>query len=71
MLPSTTSYMFEMIRTELTDAVGHDYVDVRMADRFAHSVDYYWIPEMWHDRNMPCPQADIIVHPGAARLRWT
>ncbi len=66
MLPSTSNYMFEMIRSELTDAVGKEYVDVREADRFAHSVDYYWIPEMWHDRNMPNPQADLIVHPGTA-----
>ena len=66
MLPSTSNYMFEMIRSELADAVGAAYVDVREADRFAHSVDYYWIPEMWHDRNMPNPQADFIVHPGTA-----
>ena len=38
------SYMFEMIRTELTDVVGDEYVDVKFADKFGHSIDYYWIP---------------------------
>ncbi len=61
----TDSYMFEMIRTELTDAVGDANVDVKFADKFGHSIDYYWIPEMWHDRGKPCPQADFIVHPGS------
>ena len=58
------SYMFEMIRTELTDAVGDANVDVKFADKFGHSIDYYWIPEMWHDRGKECPKADFIVHPG-------
>ena len=49
------SYMFEMIRTELTDAVGEANVDVKFADKFGHSIDYYWIPEMWHDRGRECP----------------
>ena len=61
----TDSYMFEMIRTELADAVGDANVDVRFADKFGHSIDYYWIPEMWHDRGRPCPQADFIIHPGS------
>ena len=57
------SYMFEMIRTELTDVVGEDYVDVKFADKFGHSIDYYWIPEMWHDRGKECPKPDFVVHP--------
>ena len=60
------SYMFEMIRTELTDVVGEDYVDVKFADKFghsSHSIDYYWIPEMWHDRGRECPKPDFVVHP--------
>ena len=39
------SYMYEMIRTELTDAVGEANVDVKFADKFGHSIDYYWIPD--------------------------
>ena len=59
------SYMYEMIRTELTDAVGDANVDVKFADKFGHSIDYYWIPEMWHDRGKKCPQPDFVVHPGS------
>ena len=59
------SYMYEMIRTELTDAVGEANVDVKFADKFGHSIDYYWIPEMWHDRGRKCPQPDFVVHPGS------
>ena len=60
------NYMYEMVRTELTDAVGEDYVNANESDRFGHSVDYYWIPEMWHDRGMPTKKPDFVVHPGSA-----
>ena len=33
------SYMFEMIRTELTDAVGDANVDVKFADKCGLSSD--------------------------------
>ena len=52
-----------MIRTELIDVLGEEYVGVRSADRFGHSVDYYWIPEMWHDRGMETPKPDFVCHP--------
>ena len=48
------SYMFEMIRTELTDAVGDANVDVKFADKFGHSIDYYWIPDMGTCRPVRC-----------------
>jgi len=60
------SYMYEMIRSELTDILGEDYVVTRDADRFGHSVDYYWVPEMWHDRGMETPKPDFILYPGSA-----
>ena len=60
------NYLYEMVRTELADAVGEDYVNVNEADKFGHSVDYYWIPEMWHDRGMPTKKPDFVVHPGSA-----
>ena len=66
MLVSKDSYMYEMIRTELTDIVGDDNVCTRDADKFGHSIDYYWIPEMWHDRGMETPKPDFIIHPGSA-----
>ena len=50
MFVSKDSYMFEMIRTELADAVGADFVSTGDSDKFGHSIDYYWIPEMWHVR---------------------
>ena len=65
MLTAHDSYMYEMIRTELTDILGEKYVCTRDADRFGHSIDYYWIPEMWHDRGMPTPKPDFVVHPGS------
>ena len=52
MLVKENSYMYEMIRTELTDILGDNFVGVNDAELFGHSVDYYWIPEMWHDRGM-------------------
>ncbi len=66
MLPSQDNYLYDMIRTELTDIVGDDYVSTRYADKLGHSIDYYWIPEMWHDRGMETPKADFIVYPGSS-----
>ena len=64
---STEDYMFQMIRTELIDIVGKEYVNTRYADKFAHSIDYYWIPEMWYDRGKELKQADFVVYPGSAK----
>jgi alkyldihydroxyacetonephosphate synthase len=63
---TTSNYVFAMIRSELIDAVGADYVSVSAADRLAHSIDYYWIPEMWHDRGRENPKPEFVVHPGSA-----
>ena len=60
------NYMFEMIRTELADAVGSEYVNTGDSDKFGHSIDYYWIPEMWHDRGKETKKPDFVVHPGSA-----
>ncbi len=66
MLVSSGNYMYEMIRSELTDAVGEGFVVTSNSDKLGHSVDYYWIPEMWHSRGLNNPTADFIVHPGSA-----
>ena len=66
MLPGKNSYMYEMIHTELLDVLGKEFVGVRDVDRFGHSVDYYWIPEMWHDRGMETPKPDFVCHPSTA-----
>lgn len=60
------SYPQSMLLSELVDAVGREYVSRNEADRLGHSIDYYWIPEMWHDRGVDNPKADFIVHPGSA-----
>ena len=56
MFPGNNNYMYEMIRTELIDILGEENVGVSDADRFGHSVDYYWVPEMWHDRGWKLPK---------------
>ena len=42
------NYMFEMIRTELADAVGSEYVNTGDSDKFGHSIDYYWTVSYTH-----------------------
>lgn len=60
------NYLLSMIRSELADAVGADHVSSNTADQLGHSIDYYWIPEMWHDRGRDNPKPEFIVHPGSA-----
>ena len=61
------SYMFDMILFELQDIVGKDNVSTKHSDREVYSIDYFWVPEMYHDRqkgrNIIRPAADFIVHP--------
>jgi alkyldihydroxyacetonephosphate synthase len=61
------SYMFDMILFELQDIVGKDFVSIKSADKEVYSIDYFWVPEMWADRqkgrNITRPSADFIVHP--------
>ncbi len=66
MLIERKSYMFEMIRNELADAVGAEFVNSGDSDKMGHSIDYYWIPELWHDRGKETPKPDFVVHPGSA-----
>ncbi|QYY34333.1 FAD-binding oxidoreductase [Ruficoccus sp. ZRK36] len=63
MLPQTTHYLFEMIRSELTWAIGEDNVSIDASDKLGHSIDYYWVPELWHDRGETPRCPDIIVTP--------
>lgn len=64
---SKESYLYEMIRSELTDILGDEFVGTGEVDQFGHSIDYYWIPEMWHDRGMETPKPDFVVHPATAQ----
>jgi len=59
------SYMYQMVLTELNDAVGAEFVDSGAADGLGHSIDYYWIPEMWHDRGKETQKPDFVVHPAS------
>ena len=61
-----SSYMFDMVLFELRDAVGDEYVSIKESDRIAYSVDYYWVPELWHDRGLTGPSPDYIVFPSSA-----
>ncbi|MDD2455088.1 MAG: FAD-binding oxidoreductase [Kiritimatiellae bacterium] len=61
------NYLYEMIRSELTWAVGDEHVQTNEADKLGHSIDYYWVPECWHDRGEKPTPPDFVVHPGTAR----
>ncbi|MBC7334127.1 MAG: FAD-binding oxidoreductase [Actinobacteria bacterium] len=58
-----------MILFELQDIVGRDYVSTKRSDKEVYSIDYFWVPEMWHDRqkayNLSNLEADFIVYPGS------
>ncbi len=60
------NYPLAMLQSELVDAVGAEYVSWNEADKLGHSIDYYWIPEMWHDRGHDNPKPEFVVHPGSA-----
>lgn len=58
------NYLYEMIRSELTWVVGDEYVQANEADNLGHSIDYYWVPECWHDRGERPTPPDLVVYPG-------
>ncbi|MDD5677668.1 MAG: FAD-binding oxidoreductase [Kiritimatiellae bacterium] len=66
MMISKDNYMYAMIRSELAWVLGEENVSSDDSERLGHSIDYYWIPEMWHDRGKTPPAPDFIVHPGSA-----
>lgn len=66
MIAARTSYLNAMIASELEDAVGPEHVSISSSDRTAYSTDYYWVPEVWHDRGETNPAPDFVVHPGSA-----
>lgn len=56
---------YEMIRSELEEVVGPDYITTRDSDKLIYSSDWFWLPQMVQDRKQPLPTADYIVHPGS------
>lgn len=55
----------EMIRTELAEIVGEDFVSMRESDKLVYSTDWSWMPQMWLDRGKPLMPPDFIVHPAS------
>lgn len=58
---------FEMIRSELADAVGDEFVSVSDVDKLVYATDWWWMPQMWLDRAQTPPSPDFIVHPANAQ----
>ena len=56
---------YQMIRTELEDIVGAEFILTEEADRIIYGVDYMWIPRMWIDRGLVPPIPDFVVLPGS------
>ena len=55
----------EMIRSELEDIVGQDFISVDKTDLLVYSTDWSWMAQMWLDRGQPLMPPDYIVHPGS------
>ena len=55
----------EMIRSELEEVVGQDFITVDKTDRLVYSTDWSWMPQMWLDRGQPLMPPDYIVYPAS------
>ena len=62
-----TDFLFDVIATELEDAVGRENCSTRTIDKISHSVDYFWLSRMWADRGLRMPEGDFIVAPKDAK----
>ncbi len=56
----------EMIRSELEEVVGKDFISVDPTDKHVYSTDWSWMPQMWLDRGQKLMPPDYIVHPADA-----
>ncbi|MGW8318342.1 MAG: FAD-binding oxidoreductase [Candidatus Promineifilaceae bacterium] len=59
-------FRYEMIRSELEEIVGSDFISVEETDRFIYSTDWSWMPQMWLDRGERLTLPDYIVQPASA-----
>jgi hypothetical protein len=59
-------FLSEMIRSELSEIVGPDFVSVAESDKFIYSTDWAWMPQMWLDRGKKLRPPDYIVYPVSA-----
>ena len=53
-----------MIRSELEEVVGENFISTGEAEQLVYSVDWSWMPQMWLDRGEPLHPPDFIVAPG-------
>ncbi|MBX2819605.1 MAG: FAD-binding oxidoreductase [Rhodothermaceae bacterium] len=61
----TSRFQKEMIRSELEEVVGQNFISTGEAEQLVYSVDWSWMPQMWLDRGEPLRPPDFIVHPGS------
>ena len=61
---SASTFRRELIRSELEEVVGADHISTRESDKLVYSCDWFWLPQMWLDREQRLPVPDYIVHPG-------
>jgi alkyldihydroxyacetonephosphate synthase len=60
---SPHSYLQPILEAELESVVGPDGFRSVDADCLCYAVDYYWVPRLWFDRDMPMPKPQWIVKP--------
>jgi alkyldihydroxyacetonephosphate synthase len=60
------AHLTDTVLAELTGALGADHVSTRDTDRFAYSVDCFWLPQMWLDRGVRPQAPAVVVHPASA-----
>jgi len=57
-------FMYDMIESELRDAVGYDNVGTSPDELLAYGTDYFWVARMWMDKGQQPPEGQFIVRPG-------
>ena len=55
------SFMYDMIESELRDAVGYDNVGTDPDELLSYGTDYYWIARMWMDKGQEPPKGRFLV----------
>ena len=62
-----TDFLFQMVLSELEDAIGRENCSTHEIDKITHGVDYFWLSRMWADRGRRMPEADVVVSPKNAQ----
>ncbi len=62
---NSAKFRNEMIRSELEEIVGADYIRTDETSQLVYSTDWSWMPQMWLDRGQPLMPPDYIVHPAS------